>query len=159
MRRLGIAQTAAAVLALGCVPAPASHCVSRIAVFSRTEAQSAAGMGSVNPNAPACLADGAEGADTRVLLPLAAEISVRYARDLSPAASLTAVVNGLGFVNRAVTLTRDVDEMTGAVTYNSAYLRIPNGAGAAGTIRVTVTHPSIPGGSDAVCFHTVDASC
>lgn len=163
MRRIVAGVAAAAALLSLPIAATAGHCSSAIVIFSRTQAQKDAGIGAVNPNAFVCAAAeaGAEPpADTRVLMPLAAEISIRYTRDLGAGVGqLTASVSGLGFAGATVTLPRYVDGTTGLASYASAFVRIPNGEIATGSVRVRIDHSRIPGGSDTVCFRTWDASC
>lgn len=135
-----------------------SHCASRIVVFSRNDVQRTAGVGAVNANAVACEAAEVEAADTRLITPAATEITVRYTLDVG-VPTLTAVVTGLGFDNAALPLTRSIDSTTGLYSYRSAAVSIPAGAAASGVVRVRISHPALPGGSDTVCFHTWNAAC
>jgi ribosomal protein L14 len=162
MRRILAVAAAIAVMAFVSIGAVAGNCSSAIVVFTRTQVQRDAGVGAVNPNAVVCAepsAGDAAPADTRVLVPLAAEISIRYTRDLGASAGqLTAIVNGLGFANASMTLPRVVDSTTGLASYAGSFVRIPQGEMASGAITVRITHPAIPG-TDSVCFHTWNAAC
>ncbi len=152
-----------AVVAIGLqlVPSHASHCDSDTVIFSRADVAGVAKVGAVNVNHIACIAmpDG-EVLDSRLLFPASSEITVRYGRDLGASVpSVTAVLNGLGFVNTSVMLTRRIDPTLGFASYDSAYLDIPAGQQTAGSITARVQHSAIPGGFDQVCYHTFDAFC
>lgn len=161
-RSIAFGIVAAAIAGMAAVPAHAAHCDSQTVIFSRTEAQRAAGTGTANPNAVVCTADpDDEFADTRVLLPAASQVKVRFAvaAPLAGVASLNATLSGLGFDGLLVQLTPSIDPNLGFNGYNHPiYLDIPAGAGTAGAITAVISKPD---GTiiDSVCFHTVDGTC
>lgn len=154
-KRLSLMLTMGALaLAVGSVPAPslASHCdVTNTVIFSYIGGQLA-----VNANAGVCIADpDDEIYDTRIINPGSTLISVRHTTDYGVAnPTLTATLNGLGFDNQVITLTRAVTT-TGAAVYDSDDFEIDPTA--SGAVTATVTLPNAS--TVTVCFHTIGADC
>lgn len=148
-----IASLAALILATLAVPlsASASHnCSTSIVIFSQPVG--------LNTQALVCLTVGQEvdevGFDPRIINPGSTAISVRYTIDLGAGVpTLTAVLNGLGFEDHEVTLTRG-EPLPGLFAYDSAAVELPNGATSSGCVTA-----SIPSVEDSNSFHTIDAAC
>lgn len=153
-KRLSMLLTMGALaLAVFAVPAPslAGHCdVRNTVIFSYIGGQFA-----LNPNAAVCIADpDDEIYDTRIINPGSTLISVRHTTDYGAGVpTLTAVIDGLGFEAQTITLTRRITA-TGSGVYDSDEFEIDPAA--SGAVTATVT---LPVGSVAVCFHTLDAAC
>lgn len=150
MRFKGLIIIAALASAIA-VPFTASAydgCNTEIVVFSRPSG--------LNTQAAACLAAEEDmrdlNYDPRIINPGSNGVSVRLTRDVSPdVPELTAVLNGLGFVDHEVTLRR-VQTATGSWVYDSTTVEIDPAA--TGCLRV-----SIESQAAANAYHTITASC
>jgi hypothetical protein len=147
-----IAAVATGVALLG-VPASAqaSHCADRMVIFSGQ----AEGP---KPNAnAACTLVGDAAGDTRLINPGSTEIVVRFTSDFGAAhPTITAVINGLGFSNRTITLTREPGPVSGYV-YDSADLALDPSA--SGCIRANLTAPYGGAAAGSTAFHTFGRTC
>ncbi|MFA5889421.1 MAG: hypothetical protein WDA27_00470 [Actinomycetota bacterium] len=129
-------------------------CASNIVVFSGVDA-----VGSVNSNAAVCIAEDVWGEDTgydgRIINPGSDFVSVRYVNPYSLTdETLTAYLDGLGFENTEITLTR-VESATGEAVYDSEHLDLA--ADAVGCITASI--PALMPDEAPNSFHTVGASC
>lgn len=134
-----------------------THCGTRVQVFWRTGSGDVAQPVNANPDRVVCDAGGGDDtADLRVIGPSANQVSVRLSADFG-VASVSGVLNGLGFTNAPVTLVRSEPiEGSGLASYDSAYLDIPYGVGASGTLVASVSYP---GGTETTCYRTVGETC
>lgn len=144
-RFIRLAGATALALALAAPAARASHCNNLSVSLSSGYQAQAATAPSPNPHPfPGCSAHWAapqESVDTRIITPGANVVSPGFLADVA-VATLPAKLNGMGFSNKSVTLTRSAIAGGGAV-YAGPWLALPNGpATAGGTITVTVTLPS-----------------
>lgn len=150
-----------AALLLAAAAAPqlghANHtCSAEIVIFSYPA--------SVNSNVAKCAVDPSDDVDGRLINPGSTSISVRYT-GAADTETLTAVLNGLGFVNKQIILRPEPGTVPGTVSYDSASVAIPGGRTASGCL--TATLPAIVGDIDAEgnpiplsnSFHTVGAAC
>jgi hypothetical protein len=95
--------------------------------------------------------------DTRVINPESTEITVRFTGDFGAAyPEITATVNGLGFSNRTVTLTREALPL-GGFAYDSADLALDPER--EGCIRAALTAAFGGAAAGSTAFHTVGATC
>lgn len=132
-----------------------SKCESQIVVFSGNQAAPTW----VNQAGLTCaLVYGNPGADTRIINPGSDQVSVRWTNAdgalESDVPTLSATLDGLGFVAFPITLTRAAFP-TGGFVYDSPRFGIP--LGTPGYVAVTVSLPGID--PETNCFHTVDSSC
>lgn len=92
---------------------------------------------------PACSAQWAvpqEAVDTRRIFPGATSVQPAWLGDLG-VSTLNVTLNGMGFTNRVVAMTRS--EFGGSVTYVGPYVMLAGGpAVAGGSVRLTVTLPN-----------------
>lgn len=78
--------------------------------------------------------------ETRYLTPNATEVKVRYHGDFGAGVpTLAATLDGLGFANASATLLRE--PTTIGWQYESAWMRVPHGEDARGTLVANVTTP------------------
>ena len=129
-------------------------CTSNIVIFS---SNSEVGL-ALNSNAAACLIDPDQNYDGRIINPASDQISLRYTSDLGAAVpSITAVLNGMGFHNKSVTLTRAPVQGNEALGfyYNSTAVVLPDGISASGCVTAHIGGDIDEGNS----FHTVDSAC
>jgi hypothetical protein len=153
MRSKVAAAIATLSLALLAVPTMAGadhHCSTSIVIFS-----SPSGL---NSQAALCLLVEQEtqevGFDPRLINPGSTGISVRYTVDLGASVpTLTAVLNGLGFEDQEITLTR-AEILAGLYAYDSAVIELPAGAASSGCVTASIELVL-----DANSFHTIDAGC
>lgn len=134
VRAFAAAMLVALLVLLVPMASQASHCQSAIIVYSSPPG--------VYLNQVACLVAGQEmdqaGVDGRLLWPGATDILVRYTVDQGVTTpTLAAVVNGLGFQDQQVTLTR-VDAGFGIFFYDSQPLPIPAGPMVMGCITASI---------------------
>lgn len=154
MLRRTMAALAVAAAGAAFVPgtALAEHCDDTMVVFSGL-----AGAPKINSNAGLCLAAGEDAGDTRIINPGSNEISLRYTEDFGAGTTeITAIIDGLGFDNRVVTLTR-AQFTTGEFVYNSAAITLdPSQVGC-----LTAVLAEEWGGANngETAFHTVGSSC
>ncbi|MCA1834009.1 MAG: hypothetical protein ABR548_12140 [Actinomycetota bacterium] len=133
-----------------CVPfgARASNCSSRVAILSHV----AENVPTVDANAFVCaVAPGADAPDTRLINPGSTQLGVRYVPEADVGADppdLGATINGLGLVNRNVSMTW-TQVVGGLYAYQSEWVTI----NVMETGRVTATiHVT---GSPTVTYHTL----
>ena len=123
--RIAVLATITAGLVVPMAAQAENSCTSDTVIFSRHSEALPSGQRvngpNANPNALICIADiflgTGEDADFRYLGVGANQISIRYIQDLG-VASLTAVLDGMGFSGTEVTLV-PVTTATGSVTYDS----------------------------------------
>jgi hypothetical protein len=144
------------VAAMAPIGANANHCDSNVVIFSGIK-----GAPKVNSGAAICLATSldpaAEDVDGRLINPGSNEISLRYTQDLG-VESLTAVLSGLGFEDREVTLNRG-PATTGGFYYNSAGIDLDPSQVGCITATVIIDENDPEGGTDSNSFHTLGATC
>jgi hypothetical protein len=153
------ARSAALIAAVGLLGAlaplsanAAGDCSSSIVIFSAPV--------SVNSNVLTCLADPAqEFVDGRIINPGSTGVQVRYIQDLGVGTpTITMTLDGLGFHNQEITLTR-TDASVGFV-YDSEDLTLADGPASSGCITATLPDPEDPEFPiDANSFHTIDSAC
>jgi len=149
------------VLALAALASPlasrADHtCATDIIIFSYPA--------SVNSNVAKCAVDPSDDVDGRLINPGSTSVSVRYTGG-ADGDTLIGILNGLGFVNKSITLRSEPGTVPGTFSYDSASVAIPGGRTAAGCL--TVTLPTIVDDIDengdpipaSSGFHTVGAEC
>lgn len=131
--------------------ASASHCDDDMVIFS-----GAAEGPKPNLNTLCAVAKEQAG-DTRLINPGSSEIVVRFTGDFGAAyPQISAIVDGLGFANQTIILTREPGTAGGFV-YDSADL--PLNPNARGCIRARLT-PAFGGATaGSTAFHTFGASC
>lgn len=150
-----------AVLALAALASPlasrADHtCATDIIIFSYPA--------SVNSNVVKCTLDTSDDVDGRLINPGSTSVSVRFT-GAADGDTLTAILNGLGFVNKSITLRSEPGTVPGTFAYDSASIAIPGGRTASGCL--TATLPTIVEDIDEngdpipamTGFHTVGAAC
>jgi len=135
----------------------ADHCDDTMVIFSGLASPVAERpIPKANANA-ACLVLGEDAGDTRIINAGSTEITVRFTEDFGAGTpQITAVVDGLGFTNRTITLTRQPGPVDGFV-YDSAKLALdPSKVGC-----ITAELTDDFGGPDtgSTAFHTVGSSC
>lgn len=124
--------------------ARATHCESPVYIFSRIS-----NPGPTQVNLPyiagiVCELDaGHEAGDTRMMYPVADQVSVRWTKGstVSSSALVTARLDGLGFQEQTVSMKRNTFLDGSCCSYDTPYLSIPDGPGAIGCLNVTVTLP------------------
>lgn len=149
MRRLMLA---AAMAACAVVPAAhADHCDDGLVIFSGQ----AEGP---KPNANSlCGMLGEAAGDTRVINPGSSELVVRFARDFGATyPQITATIDGLGFANRTLTLTRE-RLTTGEWVYDSPDLALDPSK--RGCVRAQLTAAWGGAAAGSTAFHTPGSSC
>lgn len=164
MRRF-IAGTVLTLLVAGApLSARASYCDSSLVIFS----QNAAAPTTVNSNVVKCIADNSDDVDSRMINPGSDRIFVRYIVDLGASTpSLPGFLNGLGFDNAPITLTRQQfhlvpgapDVVDLGFTFQTDLLPLPDGAASSGCITATIYAPDdeeLLEPLDTVTFHTLD---
>lgn len=134
--------------------AQAGHCNSNTIVFSYVHRAFA-----LDANRTGCSLNPDDEIDLRLIQPGSVAISVRYIGEFGPSVpSLSATINGLGFDNQVITLTRIVDpDGLLATTYDSEQITLPNGRTSSGTLTATVTRPNAT--TDTTCYRTAGATC
>jgi hypothetical protein len=153
LSRLTLLASVVSVAVLGPVSARAtSNCDSHIVVFS-------APVGA-NSNVAWCSAgfDDTGAYDGRIINPGSTGISLRYTTDLGPDyPKINATLNGLGFTNKNVVLSRTIGQL--GTTYDSATIGLPSGRTSSGCVTVSIEIPDSGGDIETNSFHTVDAAC
>lgn len=131
--------------------ATAGHCDDDMVIFSGASE-------GPKPNANTiCIAARENAGDTRLINPQSTEITIRFAGDFGAAyPTITATVNGLGHVNRTVTLTREA-LLLGGFVYDSPDLALDPKLEGCITAALTAAYGGAAAGSTA--FHTVGSSC
>lgn len=159
MLRRAMLGFALAAITTSLVPgsAHAEHCGNTMVIFSGLASPVAERpIPKVNPNA-ACLALGEDAGDTRIINPGSNEITVRFTEDFGAGTTqITAVINGLGFSNRSITLTRQPGPVDGFV-YDSAKLALDPSKVGCITAELSDDFGGPTTGSTAA--HTVGSSC
>ena len=158
IRRAALFAAAGLIATLAPIGAKAdpAWCESNIVIFSYT-----ADADALNTNAAACIVAGPDTApyDGRLINPGSTSISIRDTNGaVSSAQTITAVVNGLGYNNVTVTLTRTAVGAGPATSYvyDSDLLPIDPTASGCVTAVVPLEDDPIVG---ATAFHTIDSSC
>ncbi len=143
-----------------------SYCNSSLVIFSYTSVDvpdnpsgvsGTRGGPAINENAGSCAIDNSDEIyDTRFLNPGTNSITVRDVAQLDASvASLPGVINGLGFDNLAITLTRSSTTGGLGTAYDSPLLYLKDGFAAVGSVSVVVTLPD--GRTDTTTYHTAGA--
>lgn len=153
--RLMAATAAVSIVALLAPLSAHAGCDSNVVIFSGQK-----GAPKINANALICLADpDQEFGDNAIINPGSNEISLRYTVDQGAAVpTLTAVLNGLGFTDREVTLRRvpvSTDPTGATFYYNSSAVDLDATQVGCLTADVILDEETSERGS----FHTVGTSC
>jgi hypothetical protein len=149
-----------ALAAAGLVPgaALADHCDDAMVIFSGVNhGVAGAPKPKVNVNA-ACTVLGEDAGDTRIINAGSNEISVRFTPDFGAAVpQIQAVIDGLGFDNKIVTLTRGPGPAGQGIVYDSPAQAL--NPAEVGCITAVLTDDFGGANNGETAFHTVGSSC
>jgi hypothetical protein len=158
IRRAALFAVAGMIAALAPIGAKAdpAWCESNIVIFSYT-----GGRLAVNSNVAVCTVLGPDTApyDGRLINPGSTAISIRDTNGgVSTDPTITAVINGLGYNNQTITLTRTAVGAGPATSYVYDSASLPIDPTATGCITAEVPAEGDPV-TGATAFHTLGASC